>query len=163
MRFAIMKVIQRDWKTVMKQAGFTLIELMITVAIIGILAAIAIPAYQNYLARTQVVEALNLMSGYKNEMTNVYSESARCAELEDFGLDSSGQVGTPYVETVIVATITGATCAIRVKLNTNHVSTSVAGGHLDLLMFAQNQGGLQWACQSTDIKQSFLPTSCQGI
>ena len=147
----------------MKQAGFTLIELMITVAIVGILAAITVPAYQSYLARTQVVEALNLMSGYKNEMTNVYSESARCVELADLGLDNTGLVNTPYVESVSIATIVGATCAIQVKLNTNHASQNIAGGHLDLLMMPQLQGGIEWACQSRDIKQKFLPITCQGI
>ena len=52
--------------------GFTLIELMIVVAIIGILAAVAIPAYQDYLARAQMVEALNLLSGTKTPIADYY-------------------------------------------------------------------------------------------
>jgi type IV pilus assembly protein PilA len=56
------------------QKGFTLIELMIVIAIIGILAAIAIPAYQNYLIRSQVTEGLSLADGYKTAVSEFYAQ-----------------------------------------------------------------------------------------
>ncbi len=71
--------------------GFTLIELMIVVATIGILAAIAIPAYQNYATRAQVSEALNMASAFKSELMAKYGESGACPTSPvDLGLDSSG-------------------------------------------------------------------------
>ena len=73
------------------QKGFTLIELMIVVATIGILAAIAIPAYQNYATRAQVSEALNMASAFKSELMAKYGESGACPTSPvDLGLDSSG-------------------------------------------------------------------------
>src|ERR1700738_4487846 len=60
------------------QKGFTLIELMIVVAIIGILAAIAIPAYQNYTIRAQVTEGLNLADGWKTSVSEFYAQNGGC-------------------------------------------------------------------------------------
>jgi len=69
------------------QKGFTLIELMIVVAIIGILAAVAIPAYGDYTARAQAAEAFTLMDGLKTPLTELYTSSGL------FGLDSTGVSG----------------------------------------------------------------------
>ncbi len=60
------------------QKGFTLIELMIVVAIIGILAAIAIPAYQDYTARAQLSEAMTLASGLKTKVSDIFSQDGSC-------------------------------------------------------------------------------------
>jgi len=81
------------------QKGFTLIELMIVVAIIGILAAIAIPAYQNYTTRAQVSEALNMASTYKGELIAKYGESGNCpTTITELGVDSTGLINSRYVE-----------------------------------------------------------------
>ncbi|MEP4371317.1 MAG: pilin, partial [Alloalcanivorax venustensis] len=71
------------------QKGFTLIELMIVVAIIGILAAVAIPAYQDYTARAQVTEAMNLMGGLKTTVTEIYTTEGSFADAD------SGSSGIP--------------------------------------------------------------------
>lgn len=148
------------------QKGFTLIELMIVVAIIGILAAIAIPAYQNYTTRAQVAEALNMASAYKGELLSVYSESGRCpADVSDLGAEATGLINSKYVKSVALnATYPGALCAFEFTFSTTGMNAGVAGKTLTFAMmnYAGN-GSAQWDCASTQIRQLYLPTVCKGI
>jgi len=73
------------------QKGFTLIELMIVVAIIGILAAVAIPAYGDYTARAQAAEAFTMMDGVKTPLTELYTTSGQ------FAFDPNGATGIPAI------------------------------------------------------------------
>src|ERR1700754_2379782 len=85
------------------QKGFTLIELMIVVAIIAILAAIAIPQYQNYLIRTQVSEGMNLADGAKTAVAEFYNNTGRWPSLnKSAGLPLPGSISGKYVTQVTV-------------------------------------------------------------
>ena len=149
-----------------KNQGFTLIELMIAVAIIGILAAISIPAYQNYTTRAQVSEALNIASAYKGELIAKYGESGTCPTVvTDLGVDSFGAINSKYVHSIgLNSTYSGAVCAFEFTFNTVGMSSGVAGKKLIFAMmnYAGN-GSARWECASTEIRQLYLPSVCKGI
>lgn len=147
------------------QKGFTLIELMIVVAIIGILASIAIPAYQDYIARAQVSEALILSSQYKIAISQTYSQSSNCPNLAELGLSSSTDAGGKFINSVNTTTLTGSICAIELTFKSSGVSTGLRGKHLIIAMTSHTAdlGASNWSCTSLDIAQKYLPKSCVGI
>ncbi|ENX3332493.1 pilin, partial [Neisseria gonorrhoeae] len=86
------------------QKGFTLIELMIVIAIVGILAAVALPAYQDYTARAQVSEAILLAEGQKSAVTEYYLNNGEWPENNtSAGVASASDIKGKYVESVTVA------------------------------------------------------------
>jgi type IV pilus assembly protein PilA len=137
-----------------KQKGFTLIELMIVVAIIGILAAIAIPAYQDYTIRAQVSEGMSLTSGVRTavseylQTTGVWPTDNTAA-----GVAPPGSITGSYVTQVVVGqdTIT-ATFG-------NRANNKIAGGELSLT--GNDTGGsVEWTCGGT-IETKYLPSTCR--
>ncbi|MCS3525543.1 pilin [Acinetobacter johnsonii] len=146
--------------------GFTLIELMIVIAIIGVLVAIAIPAYHNYTTRAQISEALDMASAFKAELLAVYGTSGDCPTSPiDFGLDSSGTINSKYVQSVSINTMhSGALCAFDFTFNTVGMNASVAGKTLTFAMMNYTgNGAARWDCVSSQIRQLYLPAICKGI
>ncbi len=151
------------------QKGFTLIELMIVVAIIGILAAIAIPAYQDYTQRAQVGEAFTIVSSAKTaiaefrQTTGSYPNTADIAALT---LDIAADAGQ-YVASVLVTADTGQ---IVVTMGSDNVGANVRGGSLTFSPPADealaNGAAFTWGCASTgdpEIVNKYLPRSCQNL
>ncbi|QGT79648.1 prepilin-type N-terminal cleavage/methylation domain-containing protein [Guyparkeria halophila] len=142
------------------QKGFTLIELMIVVAIIGILAAIAIPAYQDYTIRAQVSEGMSLSSGAKTAVAEFYNQRGSFPTSNaSAGLSTAASISGEYVSQVNVAQ-GGTAGLIGATFNTGNENTNITGDIL--LISAIDQGGsISWTCKSTTLADKYIPASCR--
>ena len=137
------------------QKGFTLIELMIVIAIIGILAVVALPAYQDYTARAQVSEALTLAEGQKSAVTEYRSDRGAWPTTNtEAGVASS--ISGKYVASVEV----GANGIITATMKTADVNNDIKGKTLILTPKDQN-GSFTWTCDEGTIAQKFRPSTCR--
>ncbi|WP_127404607.1 pilin [Neisseria meningitidis] len=123
------------------QKGFTLIELMIVIAIVGILAAVALPAYQDYTARAQVSEAILLAEGQKSAVTEYYlNHGIWPADNSDAGVASSSEIKGKYVKEVTVAN-----GVVTATMLSSGVNNEIKGKNLSLWAKRQD-GSVKWFC-----------------
>ena len=136
------------------QQGFTLIELMIVVAIIGILAAVAIPAYQDYTVRTKVSEGLSLASGAKTSVAETrLSAGAWPGDNTTAGLTPAGSILGNNVSGVDV----GANGTITITYSND---AAIAGSTV-VLTPSMTGGSVSWSCTGGDVDPRFRPSNCR--
>lgn len=144
-----------------QQSGFTLIELMIVVAIIGILAAIALPAYQDYTKRSHVTEGLSLAGAAKMGVTEWYSSEGT---FQNGGTDiTNSDVGLDAITGKAVRSVVVTGSRITITYNTK----AEAGKTLDL-QAAPTAGSVLWSCNSgsdangsNGINKKYVPSNCR--
>ncbi len=144
--------------------GFTLIELMIVIGIIGILVVIAIPQYTNYVARSQVMEAFNLLGGAKVPIADFVANHGNfpnTAELHANYPILQNNTGDVSSNTKFVSTITTSTAPTTVIATFKKDNISFLLSQKTVIFTAKNAGATSWACTSNITNKDVLPSVCR--
>jgi type IV pilus assembly protein PilA len=151
------------------QKGFTLIELMIVIAIIGILAAIAIPAYQNYTIRAQVTEGLTLADGWKTAIAEYYATTGNWPTQTNL---TGTQVSVGKYESQVTVNASGV---VEITYG-GQANSKILNAKLALVPYTNANGDVLWRCglatapsgtssggsNTTNVSPQYLPTSCHS-
>jgi type IV pilus assembly protein PilA len=145
------------------QKGFTLIELMIVVAIIGILAAVAIPAYQDYIARAQVSEAVSLLGSAKTPMAEFFSSQGSWPGTAS---EVMGNTEGKYTSSVAIGasnTTAPGSITLIATMKASSVNVNIASSTVGLNSV---DGGKIWTCfttgSGTPLNSKYVPSNCRN-
>jgi type IV pilus assembly protein PilA len=135
------------------QKGFTLIELMIVVAIIGILAAVALPAYQDYTIRAKVTEGLSLAAAAKTAVTET-TQSNNALPANQAATGYASPAATANVTSVAIADTTGAI--------TITYTAAAGGGTIIMTPTVQANSEITWSCTGGTLVAKYRPANCRA-
>jgi len=142
------------------QQGFTLIELMIVVAIIGILAAVAIPAYQDYTIRAKMTEAMSIASGAKTGIAEYYiSEGSMPADQTTAGLEAAASYATDIVQSMTYTRTDADNGVITMAIE--DLGGDTTAGETYTLTGTGTGTGVTWVCAAGTLNAKYLPSNCR--
>ena len=147
--------------------GFTLIELMITVAIIGILAAVALPAYQDYTVRAKMSEVILAMSSCRTSITELYQSGGSSPGADNWGCETTTSKYVALIATDDDGKVTATVRNINASVDTRVVTMMPMATAAAAADAASNMGQslYGWLCGSsgTTLDKKYLPSSCRGV
>ena len=138
--------------------GFTLIELMIVVAIIAILSSIALTAYLNSTGKAQLSEAFTIVDGVKTEVSDYYTQTGNCPTFGSQELAAGASYSGKYVASLSI-TPAGSGCSIIAQMRNNSISPNLQGKTVTFVMNSAG-GSVNWQCSST-AAAVYVPATCQ--
>jgi len=145
------------------QKGFTLIELMIVVAIVGILAAIALPAYQDYISRSKISEGLAWLDSAKLGVSEyVSSQGSAPPAAADAGIDTSAPPANATYMSGVGYNTAGST--VRISVTLQSINTTIDGQKVGMVGAVNSDNTVTWACRTTAsgaAQMKFIPSNCR--